>query len=155
MAHVHDLPGFGRLGATGHDPERFPDKSQGASSSDSAERKVSQGLSLEDAIEECGFGPFHWLTFGFVALSGYPPTKEMVTMSFLGPALVCSWKITPTQEATMQLAVFAGALLSSPIMGFLSDVIGTVACQSLVVALHEMPCFAISLCLPIAQDGLT
>jgi MFS family permease len=55
----------------------------------------------------------------------------MVTMSFLGPALICRWKISAQQEALIQLAVFLGALLSSPIMGFLSDLIGASSHASL------------------------
>mmetsp|Transcript_3288 Transcript_3288/g.9449 ORF Transcript_3288/g.9449 Transcript_3288/m.9449 type:complete len:550 (-) Transcript_3288:1470-3119(-) len=120
MAHLHDIP-----------PEVYAPKVSFATTASSKQTEeedrknaLARGLSLDEAIEHAGCGSFQWATFIFVAIAGYPPTKEMVTLSFLGPALVCKWKLTPEQEASIQLAVFLGALLSSPIMGFLSDVIG-------------------------------
>eukprot|EP00873_Tetraselmis_striata_P001557 jgi/Tetstr1/421821/TSEL_012722.t1 len=103
------------------------------------EELIAQGISLDESIEKCGFGAFHWVAFLFVAVAGFPPTKEMVTMSFLGPALVCSWNLMPEQEATVQFAVFLGALLSSPVMGFLSDVVGRRPVIQLTLFLSSVP----------------
>lgn len=76
--------------------------------------------SLDDLIDGYGYGYFHFLLFCFLAVAGLSPAKEMVTLSFLGPALSCEFG-TSGYEWLLQFVVFFGSLVSAPFYGFLAD----------------------------------
>ena len=80
----------------------------------------NQEPSLDDLIDGYGYGYFHFMLYCFLAIAGLSAAKEMVTLSFLGPALSCQFG-TDGYEWLLQAAVFGGALLSAPFYGYMAD----------------------------------
>ena len=49
---------------------------------------------------------------------------QLEANNLLGPELLCEWKLTGAQEATVTASLFAGAALGSVIGGKISDKLG-------------------------------
>ena len=66
---------------------------------------------IGEAIDHMGCGRYQALMSFFSGFALMTDAMEMLILSILGPALVCQWKITDYQEASLTTVVFLGEQL--------------------------------------------
>lgn len=80
--------------------------------------------SVDDAILKMGFGKLQYLVLGYAGMGWIAEAMEMMILSFVGPAVKSSWKLSAAQESLITTVVFAGMLLGAYSWGFVSDKYG-------------------------------
>ena len=63
---------------------------------------------VDEAIDEIGFGPFQLVMLCVTGLAWMGDAMEMMLLSFLGPAARCEWGISPRQEACSPASCSSG-----------------------------------------------
>jgi len=86
----------------------------------SAEREYT----VEDAIEEIGFGRYQIFITLMAGFAWIADGMEIMVVTIIGPVLLCEWRITSLQEAFITTVVFCGMVFGSPIFGFIADKYG-------------------------------
>ena len=76
---------------------------------------------LDDAIEQIGFGVFQIKLIFVAGLSWMADAMEMMCLSILAPILLCEWKLSTFSEAMITTVVFIGQGCGSLSWGFFSD----------------------------------
>ena len=76
---------------------------------------------VDEAIDEIGFGPFQLVMLCVTGLAWMGDAMEMMLLSFLGPAARCEWGISPRQEGMLTSVVFVGMLFGAPTWGQIAD----------------------------------
>ena len=69
-------------------------------------------FSVGEAIDAIGLGPFQLLVSFFAGFAFMADAMEFVILSILGPALVCKWKITDYEKASLTTVVFLGKAIN-------------------------------------------
>ncbi|XP_022095765.1 synaptic vesicle 2-related protein-like isoform X2 [Acanthaster planci] len=96
---------------------------------DSDESQPREGVSqeeytLEDAIEQIGFGRFQIKISVLTGLCWMADAFEIMLLSILAPDLLCRWHLSRWEEAFITTVVFIGYLISSPLWGKFCDKFG-------------------------------
>lgn len=76
---------------------------------------------LDEALNNVGFGKFQFLLLLFAGLGLVAEAMEVMILSFIGPAIKSEWGLSSSQESLLTSVVFAGLLLGSYSWGFISD----------------------------------
>ena len=79
---------------------------------------------VDDAIEEIGFGPFQILITIFCGLLWVADAMELMLLSILSPLVKCQWNLTNFEEAMITSVVFLGQFCGGMFWGWLFDIIG-------------------------------
>ena len=79
---------------------------------------------VDDAIEEIGFGPFQILISIFSGLLWVADAMELMLLSILSPLVKCQWNLTNLEEAMITSVVFLGQFCGGIFWGWLFDIIG-------------------------------
>ena len=90
-------------------------------------------ISIEEAIEDAGFGSRHVLSLvavSFLVSSFYTKLEEV---NVLGQKLLCIWNLTGYEEAILTSSFFSGAIFGAMLWGKFSDVYGKMFKYRLVV----------------------
>ena len=103
---------------------------------------VRNKFSIGEAIDAIGFGRFQLLVSLYAGVAYMADAMEVMLLSILGPALVCQWKISDYEEASLTTVVFLGkaakvwhkiivskiivlgTTLTSPLWGVMADKYG-------------------------------
>lgn len=78
-------------------------------------------LSIDDAIERIGMGPFQHHVLWAAGLTFAADATEVMVVSFLSLTLQSEWGLTDMQTATMTACVFAGSLVGTLFFGHFGD----------------------------------
>ncbi|XP_019937580.1 synaptic vesicle 2-related protein-like [Paralichthys olivaceus] len=92
--------------------------------SSASDHRTEETLTVEDALDAIGFGPFQWKMSLLTGLSWIGDAMEMMILSILGPQLHCEWRLPSYKMALLTSVVFVGMGISSPLWGKLSDKYG-------------------------------
>ncbi|CAB1421842.1 unnamed protein product [Pleuronectes platessa] len=95
----------------------------------SAERK----LTFEEAMEEAGFGLFHWLLLVVCGWANASDAVEILCVSFLLPTARCDLQLTSSDMGLLTASIFLGMMVGGYMWGYLADQRGR--CRILVVSL--------------------
>lgn len=79
---------------------------------------------VDQAVEQCGFGAFQWILSVVTGLSWMAEAMEMMILSLLSPALSCDWGISSWKQALITTIVFCGMMLGAGFWGTFSDKYG-------------------------------
>ena len=111
-------------------PENEEDTEQNPNSRDStqeltiANKKPENVFTVDEAINQMGFGPFQVLITVFCGLLWVADAMELMILSILSPILKCQWDLTSTEEALITSVVFLGVMVGAVFWGFINDLIG-------------------------------
>lgn len=83
-----------------------------------------QTISIEDAIDEAGFGPFQIKLMIICGLGWAADAMEVLLIAFVLPAVGKEWGLTPAQMGFLGTAIFLGMLAGALVWGRLSDLVG-------------------------------
>ncbi|XP_072042991.1 synaptic vesicle 2-related protein-like [Amphiura filiformis] len=89
-------------------------------------------FSVEQAIEQIGFGWFQIKMALLVSVLSMTDAGELMLLSMLSPALHCEWHLHRWQQALITTVVFCGYLASSPMWGKFADKFGRKKCLIMV-----------------------
>ncbi len=92
---------------------------------DSAHDSKDQRIcTIDEIINEIGFGPFQILITVFCGLLIFSDNMALVILSILTPAIKCQWILSGLEEAILSSVVAFGILIGGPIWGVVMDTIG-------------------------------
>eukprot|EP01125_Pyxidicula_operculata_P003323 TRINITY_DN1392_c0_g1_i3.p1 TRINITY_DN1392_c0_g1~~TRINITY_DN1392_c0_g1_i3.p1 ORF type:complete len:626 (-),score=147.83 TRINITY_DN1392_c0_g1_i3:270-2147(-) len=91
---------------------------------ESREEKKLKEFTVDEVIEDIGFGKFHILAVCIAGLVWMADATEIMLLSFLSPSLRCTWELSEEEEASLSTAIFLGMMIGSTFWGTLSDRIG-------------------------------
>lgn len=82
--------------------------------------------SITAALDTLGFGPFHYLLWTYTGLAWAADAMETMILSYLGPAVACTWPetVTPAAQSWLTSVVFGGMLFGVYTLGTISDSFG-------------------------------
>ncbi|MFS7923203.1 putative MFS transporter superfamily [Helianthus anomalus] len=69
------------------------------------------GYTLDDALGAIGFGRFQYVVLTYSGLGWVAEAKEMMLLSFMGPAIQSEWGLSANQESIISTMAFAGMLV--------------------------------------------
>ncbi|KAM7415024.1 hypothetical protein PAMA_019716 [Pampus argenteus] len=95
----------------------------------SAQRK----LTFEEAVEEAGFGLFHWLLLVACGWANASDAVEILCVSFLLPTARCDLLLSSSDMGLLTASIFLGMMVGGYVWGYLADQRGR--CRVLVVSL--------------------
>ncbi|RVE56833.1 hypothetical protein OJAV_G00225060 [Oryzias javanicus] len=78
-------------------------------------------FTVEDAVEEIGFGRFHVLLFVIMGSSSIVEAMEIMLLAVVSPEIRCEWKLDDWQVALVSTMVFLGFMLCGVLSGFIAD----------------------------------
>ncbi|XP_071946650.1 synaptic vesicle 2-related protein-like isoform X2 [Antedon mediterranea] len=81
-------------------------------------------FTVDEAVENIGFGLFQIKLSGLTGLCWMADAMEMMILSILSPELRCVWNLSRVEEAMITTVVFIGMLLSSTLWGKICDKYG-------------------------------
>ncbi|KAF6738482.1 putative transporter SVOPL [Oryzias melastigma] len=70
-------------------------------------------FTVEDAVEEIGFGRFHVLLFVIMGSSSIVEAMEIMLLAVVSPEIRCEWKLDDWQVALVSTVVFGGFVWSA------------------------------------------
>lgn len=82
---------------------------------------ASGRLDVDAHVTAMGFGFTQLLVTAYAAACWYADAGEVMILSYLAPAVRCSWALGPGAEASLSSVVFASMLVGVPLLGALSD----------------------------------
>ncbi|KAL4425877.1 hypothetical protein ABPG75_009893 [Micractinium tetrahymenae] len=80
--------------------------------------------SVSQALDAMGFGRVQWLLLGYCGLAWLADACETMLLSFLGPAIRCSWGVSPAEESLLTSIAFCGMLAGVYSLGLAADHLG-------------------------------
>lgn len=86
--------------------------------------KNAAEYSVDDAVEQIGFGRFQVFIIFMAGLAWIAASMEVMVISIAGPVLECDWNITNFEVANLTTIVMAGFGFGSFFAGIASDKIG-------------------------------
>jgi hypothetical protein len=92
-------------------------------------------ISIDDAIESLGMGPFQRRILIAAGLCFAADSMEVLLLSFLAVVLQSEWNLTVDQTAAITSIVFAGAMIGTLVLGPLADRIGRKPVFSITAAI--------------------
>lgn len=90
-------------------------------------------LTFEEAVEEAGFGLFHWLLLVMCGWANASDAVEILCVSFLLPTARCDLQLTSSDMGLLTASIFLGMMVGGYMWGYLADQRGR--CRVLVVSL--------------------
>lgn len=90
-------------------------------------------LTFNEAIEETGFGLFHWLLLLVCGWANASDSVEILCVSFLLPTASCDLNLTSFDKGILTASIFLGMMVGGYLWGYLADQRGR--CRVLVVSL--------------------
>ncbi|KAM9854211.1 synaptic vesicle glycoprotein 2C isoform 2-T2 [Aulostomus maculatus] len=90
-------------------------------------------LTYEEAIEEAGFGLFHWLLLLLCGWANASDAVEILCVSFLLPTARCDLLLSSSDMGLLTASIFLGMMVGGYMWGYLADQRGR--CKVLVVSL--------------------
>ena len=83
-----------------------------------------QVYTVDDAIDQIGFGPFQLIITVFCGLLWIADAMELMILSILSPAVKCQWRLSDFEEASITSVVFVGFLVGGLFWGVICDILG-------------------------------
>ncbi|XP_068578940.1 synaptic vesicle glycoprotein 2C [Cebidichthys violaceus] len=83
----------------------------------SAERR----LTYEEAVEEAGFGAFHWLLLVVCGWANASDAVEILCVSFLLPTARCDLQLSSSDMGLLTASIFLGMMVGGYTWGYLAD----------------------------------
>ncbi|KAK5927619.1 hypothetical protein CgunFtcFv8_012756 [Champsocephalus gunnari] len=90
-------------------------------------------LTYEEAVEEAGFGLFHWLLLVVCGWANASDAVEILCVSFLLPTARCDLLLSSSDMGLLTASIFLGMMVGGYMWGYLADQKGR--CRILVVSL--------------------
>ncbi|XP_036963068.1 synaptic vesicle glycoprotein 2C isoform X1 [Acanthopagrus latus] len=90
-------------------------------------------LTYEEAVEEAGFGVFHWLLLVVCGWANASDAVEILCVSFLLPTARCDLSLSSSDMGLLTASIFLGMMVGGYLWGYLADQRGR--CRVLVVSL--------------------
>lgn len=90
----------------------------------SEDERVGRVYTVDDAVNQIGFGPFQILLTVFCGLLWLAESMEFLLLSVLSPAVKCQWDLSHSEEAIITSVVFVGFFIGGFTWGLIFDVIG-------------------------------
>ncbi|XP_030281248.1 synaptic vesicle glycoprotein 2C [Sparus aurata] len=90
-------------------------------------------LTYEEAVEEAGFGLFHWLLLVVCGWANASDAVEILCVSFLLPTARCDLSLSSSDMGLLTASIFLGMMMGGYLWGYLADQRGR--CRVLVVSL--------------------
>ncbi len=81
-------------------------------------------LTVDDAIDNIGFGPFQLVMTLFCGLLMIADAMEIMFLPIITPKVRCQWNLSLVEEATISSVTLFGAFLGGPFWSVLFDKIG-------------------------------
>uniref|UniRef100_A0A8C6WWR7 Synaptic vesicle glycoprotein 2 n=2 Tax=Neogobius melanostomus TaxID=47308 RepID=A0A8C6WWR7_9GOBI len=105
---------------------------------------ATRKLTFEEAVEETGFGLFHWLLLLVCGWANVSDAVEILCVSFLLPTASCDLHLTSFDKGILTASIFLGMMVGGYAWGYLSDQRGR--CGVLVVSLSVNGIFGALTC---------
>ena len=86
-----------------------------------SEEALESQFTIDEAVEEIGFGFLQMKLMFFSCLVWIADSMEIMLLAILGPVVRCQWSLTLYQEAFITTSVFIGMALGSTLWGVLCD----------------------------------
>ncbi|XP_071583719.1 putative transporter SVOPL isoform X2 [Heliangelus exortis] len=83
--------------------------------------KGQKTFTVEDAVEDIGFGRFHILLFLIMGSTGVAEAMEIMLIAVVSPFIRCEWQLQDWQVALVTTMVFFGYMVFSIVLGLLAD----------------------------------
>lgn len=81
-------------------------------------------FTVEEAVEQIGFGKFQWKLSLLTGIAWMADAMELMILSIISPQLRCEWRLYTWQEALITTVVFVGMMFSSSLWGNICDKYG-------------------------------
>uniref|UniRef100_A0A3P8SLQ4 Synaptic vesicle glycoprotein 2 n=1 Tax=Amphiprion percula TaxID=161767 RepID=A0A3P8SLQ4_AMPPE len=78
-------------------------------------------LTYEEAVEETGFGLFHWLLLVVCGWANASDAVEILCVSFLLPTARCDLKLSSSDMGLLTASIFLGMMVGGYMWGYLAD----------------------------------
>ncbi|KAM7397076.1 hypothetical protein PAMP_020073 [Pampus punctatissimus] len=95
--------------------------------------RAQRKLTFEEAVEEAGFGLFHWLLLVVCGWANASDAVEILCVSFLLPTARCDLLLSSSDMGLLTASIFLGMMVGGYVWGYLADQRGR--CRVLVVSL--------------------
>ncbi|XP_059190520.1 synaptic vesicle glycoprotein 2C [Centropristis striata] len=89
--------------------------------SNSLSRSVDRRLTYEEAVEETGFGLFHWLLLVACGWANASDAVEILCVSFLLPTARCDLLLSSSDMGLLTASIFLGMMVGGYLWGYLAD----------------------------------
>ncbi|KAI3371047.1 hypothetical protein L3Q82_023687 [Scortum barcoo] len=85
---------------------------------------VQRRLTYEEAVEEAGFGLFHWLLLLVCGWANASDAVEILCVSFLLPTASCDLLLSSSDKGLLTASIFLGMMVGGYMWGYLADLRG-------------------------------
>ncbi|XP_061578358.1 synaptic vesicle glycoprotein 2B [Cololabis saira] len=94
---------------------------RGSGNAGEAAGNVTRKLTYEDAVEEAGFGLFHWLLLLVCGWANASDAVEILCVSFLLPTARCDLLLSSSDMGLLTASIFLGMMVGGYMWGYLAD----------------------------------
>jgi len=103
-------------------------------------------VSYEDALDECGYGKFHYLLLLVCGWANASDAIEIICISFLLPSAECDLDLTAARKGWLSAILFIGMMIGGYMWGSIGDTLGRKSCliNSLLVAAIAGACSSLA-----------
>ncbi|XP_048404492.1 putative transporter SVOPL isoform X1 [Stegostoma tigrinum] len=81
----------------------------------------SKTYTVEEAVENIGFGRFHVLLVSIMGSTSVAEAMEIMLLAVISPVIRCEWRLEEWQVAMVTTMVFLGFMSCSWVWGYLAD----------------------------------
>nr|XP_046249826.1 synaptic vesicle glycoprotein 2B isoform X2 [Scatophagus argus] len=78
-------------------------------------------LTYEEAVQEAGFGLFHWLLLAVCGWANASDAVEILCVSFLLPTARCDLQLSSSEMGLLTASIFLGMMVGGYLWGYLAD----------------------------------
>ncbi|XP_027884319.1 synaptic vesicle glycoprotein 2B [Xiphophorus couchianus] len=89
--------------------------------SDESGGSATKRLTYEEAVEEAGFGLFHWLLLAVCGWANASDAVEILCVSFLLPTARCDLQLSSSDMGLLTASIFLGMMVGGYMWGYLAD----------------------------------
>ncbi|XP_014894098.1 synaptic vesicle glycoprotein 2B [Poecilia latipinna] len=89
--------------------------------SDESGGTATKRLTYEEAVEEAGFGLFHWLLLAVCGWANASDAVEILCVSFLLPTARCDLLLSSSDMGLLTASIFLGMMVGGYMWGYLAD----------------------------------
>ncbi|XP_070687175.1 synaptic vesicle glycoprotein 2C [Pempheris klunzingeri] len=86
-----------------------------------AGRSAQKRLTYEEAVEEAGFGLFHWLLLVVCGWANASDAVEILCVSFILPTARCELQLSSSDMGLLTASIFLGMMVGGYMWGYLAD----------------------------------
>ncbi|XP_040893888.1 synaptic vesicle glycoprotein 2B [Toxotes jaculatrix] len=86
-----------------------------------ARGSAQRRLTYEEAVEEAGFGLFHWLLLVVCGWANASDAVEILCVSFLLPTARCDLLLSSSDKGLLTASIFLGMMVGGYMWGYLAD----------------------------------